>query len=86
MTGYTCETCKFWGEPDREIQELRCCDRADMLFRVSQWQKRDGNPVLAIDADHENHGMFVRDGSSYWAALFTRPTFGCVEFQAKDAG
>lgn len=81
MTG-RCKTCKHWAQ-DESYGNLPVgrCNKAVELWKVSVWKKdADGDYVNAIDEDICTTGMFVQDGSDYMAMLFTKDTFGCVEY------
>jgi hypothetical protein len=73
----TCATCKFWGN-EYIRHGLHFCNRAERIWEAEQWSD-DSEMELTTDSK-----IFVEDGSSYWAALLTKPDFGCVEWVKKE--
>lgn len=86
----SCQTCRHWApvllddhddEPTRaDATKASPEDRAAAVW---------GTCTL-IGADHDGHegsaaranpqvAAYTSDGSDYWSALHTRPTFGCTE-------
>lgn len=77
-----CDGCIHWDKNDaaEEILDVRRCSKALELWEASYWDE-DYNRVLK--ADIEDQKMFVMDGSSYRANLYTRPDFFCAHYTSK---
>lgn len=74
-----CESCKHWGSVDRGAYRDELLGYGD--------QKRCGRIVDASDiGDDElsNEPAYTKDGEDYYSAIFTRPNFGCVLWEAKQ--
>lgn len=86
----TCETCKHWGRDDDDyLQEvgIKQCVVVPMLWDSYEWSKDRDHRVLK--AECAGNLAFVKDGSDYYASLFTRPNFACNQHEplaAKEQG
>jgi hypothetical protein len=50
---------------------------------VERVYEKDDNGKIVKYSEHMHHLAYVEDGSSYYAALVTRPDFGCVLWEAE---
>lgn len=65
----TCDTCKWWGRPHKEVRHKRECDHP----------KVDHIDVLCDD------GALLDDSeSSLMATFYSGPKFGCVHHLFKE--
>jgi hypothetical protein len=75
-----CKKCKHWKNNDRDSRFTNPKDidtDEDMKFEFTV--KRCSNPkLLFCERPLESNGFSVRDGSDYFAALYTAENFGCV--------
>ena len=73
-----CSNCKHWGKwtynPD-----LGSCRKVVRFWEAYEWHGGDDGKVL--DEEQFNSRFFVSDNEDYFAALFTRPDFGCTEHE-----
>lgn len=69
-----CATCKHW-HGEQNADETRTCAAVPMLWDATEWSE-DGRRVTS--PKFANTLAFVTDGSDYFAALLTKPDFGCV--------
>lgn len=75
----TCQNCKHWmteiePEPDGEADDARCCEIVSYTdYKSPDWNK----PKQAFIATHKG------DTDPVSGMLFTRPTFGCNQFEPK---
>lgn len=83
-----CDQCKFWqaaNEYDDNAQVLgvRKCGKAVELWEASEWNDEyDRVPK----PEYAGQKMFVMDGSSYAASLYTAADFFCAHFEALKEG
>ena len=79
-----CATCRHWdAEPHSENMQVHRCRRVLEWWEATSWDD-DGERVWKPEA--ADVLAFTNDGSSYRADLLTRPEFGCVMWEASDAG
>ena len=80
-----CRDCVHWGGEhlhwDAEKMDLKECARTMNLFEALTWG--EGEKPHQTEKALKNKA-FVQDGSNYWALLYTRADFGCVQFEGKD--
>ena len=89
MTDARCDKCSFWGVPhedfpedvDDQVLEVKRCGKPIQLWDATEW---DSNGDRVRSKQYEGHKMFVADGSSYRADLYTAPDFFCAHFQGKE--
>ena len=78
-----CKTCRFWEEPSEKsssgIPHLGRCRAVVMVWDAGEWE--EVGRILKPEYAHLK--AFVTDGSDYWAALLTLPTFGCVQHEPR---
>lgn len=80
-----CDSCKHWGREDdthdqAQVLGVRKCWSAVELWEASEWNA-DSDRVAK--PEYSDQKMFVMDGSSYMASLFTKPDFFCAHFEQK---
>lgn len=73
-----CDKCAHWSiEQGEEIINVRRCNKALELWEATEWNE-DYDRVAK--PNFEGQMMFVMDGSSYSASLYTRPDFFCAHY------
>lgn len=86
-TEMKCTDCSFWGKADgsdldgigtdQQLVGVRRCTKAMELWEATMWNE-DYDRVLKPGV--EDQKMFVTDGSSYAASLYTKPDFFCAHY------
>lgn len=79
-----CENCAHWGKADdygdeAQVLGVRRCAIAVELWEASTW---DADLDRVAKPEYAQQKMFVMDGSSYSASLYTKPDFFCAHFRA----
>jgi len=69
----TCSTCKHWGKWTVN-SDLGTCRKV-----VRFWETNENGNVVEIPSK-----FYVKDNEEWFAALFTRPDFGCTEHKGKE--
>ena len=80
----SCKECVYWGEDNDAPmwRGLRRCMKAIMMENGWDWKHTDqGTENVELDPTLM---MYVEDGSSYYAALFTKPNFYCAHFEKAE--
>jgi|NOAtaT_6_FD_contig_21_11822115_length_1303_multi_5_in_0_out_0_3 hypothetical protein len=79
-----CKTCIFWDVESRlePGQRIGNCRRVMQFWDATEWGGEDGN-TRVFTPEAENTLAFTEDGSSYYAGLLTRPSFGCIMHEPK---
>ena len=83
----TCSNCASWtllhhtGSSLVGIGECRAARQA--VERLPHTDMEDADLALAIQAIEKDKAV-VKDGSGYFAALFTKPEFYCAQWSAKQ--
>lgn len=83
--GMKCGNCSFWDvwAPDAvspQMPEAKRCGKAAELWAATMWSP-SGHRMAA--PGFEGQKMFVMDGSSYSANLYTTAEFFCAHFSKK---
>lgn len=76
-----CDNCTHWMLDEREEHpDVRRCSKALELWEATEWDENyDRVPKKGI----EEQMMFVMDGSSYSATLYTKAEFFCAHHTIK---
>lgn len=80
-----CDKCVHWGIEESKWAEergLKVCNRAVMFDFAFCWKDVDGE--LKNVPEDPSLKMYVQDGSSYYAALYTAPDFFCAHFEGEE--
>lgn len=86
-----CGECKYWGSKQprfKEVDGMNRCGRLKELMEIrdEKWlqfvkSNQDRNPTaeeLAYKEALKSETAYLEDGSDFYAALITGPTFGCT--------
>jgi len=90
MSEGRCKTCRHWeSKPDHEKPvEVRRCLAVPMWENATKWNDAswgdDSLPDRVLKPEYAERLAFAQDGSSYYACLFTRAEFGCVQWEKGD--
>ena len=84
-----CGTCRFWERPSNdgtgEIPGSGRCKAVVLYWEATKWETMDdGGYYRILKPRYADAKAFVKDGSDYWAALYTLSTFGCVQHQPQE--
>jgi len=77
-----CKNCVYWindGNNQENSVGLGKCNAAIEFWDATTWSD-DGE--MEILEEFNETKLFVQDGSSYAAALFTKPDFFCTSYKA----
>lgn len=79
-----CDSCVYWSAfksyDDNQLLGVQKCEKAIELWEATTWND-DGDRVPK--GEHADQMMFVMDGSSYMANLYTKADFYCAHFKQK---
>ena len=76
-----CKTCKHWlSDLDGHVDKPTIKGVGRCLAVIENDRYGDYENL----AEAEKAAMIVMDGSNYFAALFTKPDHGCLEWQANE--
>ena len=81
----TCKDCAFWRIDDRTDRITNPIDEdtyeeKEMPFEVRKCLNDD---ITLFERNPSPRGVSLCDGSQYYAAMYTGPDFGCVNFKPK---
>ena len=83
-----CANCKHWFTDDKSgdgaITDPYDPDTGEPMVLPFAVNRCNSPRLLFCERPLESTGFAVADGSSYWAALYTGPDFGCVNHEAKS--
>lgn len=82
-----CKTCTHWrpsGESWDEFERSRDQDTFEPMDTGFDVRRCQHPKLLFCERPLEANGFAVKDGSTYFAALYTAGDFGCVRHSAID--
>lgn len=79
-----CDGCSHWGGSEEhnensQVLGVHRCLKAVEMWEATEWSD---NYDRVAKPGFEGQKMFVMDGSSYAASLYTRAEFFCAHFDA----
>ena len=78
MEKMKCSNCAHWFELQSNDFSLGHCDKAKLYDNMTTWN--DNAELVEVEPTNL---MYVQDGSSYYACLYTKPDFFCAHFEDK---
>ena len=81
-----CETCYYWEELRYDLEKTKLglgeCTKAQLFDNETEWSNVEGE-IERVERD-PSVMMYVQDGSSYSATLYTKANFFCAHHEIGD--
>ena len=77
MEKMKCSNCVHWLKMKSDFS-LGRCEKAKLYDNMTTWN--DNAELVEVEPTNL---MYVQDGSSYYACLYTKPDFFCAHFEDK---
>ena len=76
MEKMKCSNCAHWRKMTSHDFEIGRCEKAKLFDNMTQWNEKS-----ELEEVDPTNLMYVQDGSSYYACLYSKPEFFCAHFE-----